>query len=260
MTFPKDFWNVELISLRVTRSQYAAPHFDNQKMTGISIGKGTIGARLYDKPLEISKKSKKYWMYDVWNIQMDIPAEIKIIRIEGQFRREAIKELGIETIDELFKHIENLWGYFTQDWLKFQDNPGKHHTMRSTLSWWEIVQNAFMGVQNPRPLLRCKVLNPKKKQLYSQSYGTLASLLALIHEEKEIPVGSQVRINDLLREFDTYSAEMGKGDFELEADLVTKRAKTNRVKDKMHRTHMHRQHYGFPSNIKPRYYGGHEDE
>lgn len=260
MTFPSYLWNADLIPLRVTRSQHAAPYFDNQKMTGLSIGKGIVGARLYDKPLEISKKSHKFWMYDIWNIEMIIPEEVKIIRIEGQFRREALKELGLDQFNYLLDKIDNLWGYFTQEWLKFQDNPGKHHTMRSTLPWWEIVQNSFLGVQNPFPLLRCKIFHPIKKHLFAQSYGTMTSLLAAIHEENDIPIGCNIRIKDLLHEIDNYSGKYGKGDFELEADLVAKRAKSNRIRTKMRLTHESRIAHGFPSNIKPEYYGGQSDE
>ena len=258
MTFSQDVWNIDLIPLRVTRSRYAAPHFDNTRMTGISIGKGSIAARLYDKELEIIKKSKKFWMYDIWNIEEGISQELEIIRVEGQFRREAIKELGIDSIEDLFGHIENLWGYFTKEWLKFQDSPGEHHTMRSTFPWWEIVQNAFLGIQNPAPLIRCKVIYPKKKQLYAQSYGTMTSLLACEHEEKGVPIGTKARINDLLYEFE-YSEEIGKSDFEVETDLITKRAKINRLQAKMHQAHLQRKRLGFPSNIKPEFYTSNED-
>jgi hypothetical protein len=264
--FPNDAWKMDLIELRVTRARYAAPHFDNSTMTGISIGKGNIAARLYDKMLEIKQKSKKFWMFDVWDIwdKWDLMAETlkdnKIIRVEGQFRREALKELGIDQIDNLFSHIENLWAYFSQDWLKFQDSPGEHHTMRTTLPWWKIVQNGFLGIQNSRSLIRCKALQPKKKQLFAQTYGTMTSFLACIHEEKEMPIGSKVGINDLLYQFDKYSEETGKSDLEVEIDLMTKRAKTNKTKSKMHRAHIQRKLFGFPSNIKPEFYEGKEDK
>lgn len=135
MIFPQDEWNVDLLDLRVTRSRHAAPYFNNSSMTGIGIGRSKIVARLYDKPLEIQQKSHKFWMYKIWGIEGKIPPGLKIIRVEGQFRREAMRELGIDTIDDLFLHIEKLWAYFTQDWLKFQNTPGEHHSIRSTLSW-----------------------------------------------------------------------------------------------------------------------------
>lgn len=249
MTFPVSEWSVNLIPFRVTRSQYAAPHFCNALMTGISIGKGTIAARLYDKPLEIKQKSKKIWMYDIWGIEEDIPKNLKIIRTEGQFRREALKELGIDTIDDLFDHIEKLWGYFTQHWLKFADNPGNHHTMRKVLPWWEIIQNSFLGVQSPTPLIRCKAIHPLKRQLFAQTYGTLTSLLACSHEEQEVPIGCSAQLTDLVNQFQQSTNENGKSDFELEVDLMEKRAKRARVYAKMRDVHQQRKAQGLPSNI-----------
>jgi hypothetical protein len=184
----------------------------------------------------------------------------KIIRVEGQFRREALKELGIDHIDDLFSHIENLWAYFSQEWLKFQDSPGEHHTMRNTLPWWKIVQNGFLGIQNPRPLIRCKSIQPKKQQLHAQTYGTLTSFLACVHEENDIPIGSKAGINDLLFQFDKYSAEIGKNNFEVEIDLMAKRAKINKIKSKMYRAYFQRKRLGFPSNFEPEFYDDKEDE
>jgi hypothetical protein len=263
IAFPKDGWKMDLIEYRVTRAHYAAPHFDNSTMTGISIGKGNIAARLYDKMLEISQKSKKTWMFDVWDTWDSMAETIKdkkIIRVEGQFRREALKELGIDPIDDLFSHLDNLWAYFTQEWLKFQDSPGEHHTMRKSLPWWEIVQNGFLGIQNPRPLIRCKALQPRKKQLYAQIYGTSTSFLACDHEEKDIPIGSKAGINDLTSQFDKFSKEIGKSDFEVEMDLMNKRAKISKAKTKMYRTHFQRKRLGFPSNFKAEIFEGKEEE
>ena len=123
----------------------------------------------------------------------------------------------------------------------------------------KIVQNSFLGIQNPTPLLRCEVLKPRKKQLFDQSYGTLTSLLACDHEEKDLPIDSKAEIKDLLNQFNKCSKENGKSDFELEIDLMTKRAKINRIKSKMHRTHLERKLRGLPSTIKPEYYSDEED-
>jgi hypothetical protein len=46
-------------------------------------------------------------MYDIWKLE-DIPKDKKVIRVEFQLRRQAIKEVGIDTIDDLFKHPDNL--------------------------------------------------------------------------------------------------------------------------------------------------------
>ena len=189
-------------------------------------------------------------MYYIWGIEQEIPTDLKIIRVEGQFRREAIRELGIDLIDDLFNHVENLWAYFTQQWLRFETNPGQHHTMRQILPWWEIVQNGFLGVQQAAPLIRCKAISPLKKQLFAQSYGTLTSLMACHHEEQDVPIGSPARLTDLVNQLQTSAKENGKSDFELEMDLADKRAKRARANMKMRLAHAERKRLGLPSNIK----------
>ena len=78
---PTSFWKMDLINNRITRAKYAAPHLHSRKLTGISIGKGKLSARLYDKPLEIRQKSKKFWMFDIWGLE-NVPEGKIIIRVE----------------------------------------------------------------------------------------------------------------------------------------------------------------------------------
>ncbi len=171
------FWNMELLKYAVTRSTYMAPHFNHRKMTGLSIGKGKISARLYDKPLEIRQVSKKLWMYDIWRIK-EVPENRKIIRVEFQLRRELLTQLAIKDIDNLFEYLGNLWSYCSQRWLKFQTNPGKHHTQRQDLPWWKIVQNGFEGAQGKNPLIRSKAAGFDISQNFAQSIGHIRALIA----------------------------------------------------------------------------------
>ena len=175
-------WNMNLIKLKVTRAHKSALYFDQDVLTGISIGKGKLSARLYDKPLEIKQQSKKLWMYDIWGIN-EVSEEAKIIRIEFQIRRECLKDLNIETIDCLFKFKNNLWAYCSKKWLKFRTNPGKHHTQRKTLPFWDLVQSGFSGEQQAHPLIRAKSLRTNKKQIWNQLYGLLTSYAAIDAEE-----------------------------------------------------------------------------
>ena len=190
-------WDKSLIDFRVTRAQHSGLFFHKKDMTGISIGRGKISARLYDKPLEIKQKSKKTWMYDIWKI-CDVPDGKKIIRTEFQLRREGLKSLGVETIEDVFKFKDNIWAYCTQKWLKFRTNPGKHHTQRKNLPFWDVVQSGFAGEQGPEPLIRAKALKTNKKQLYSQAYGLLTSLVAIHAEEQDLDINYQASLADAL--------------------------------------------------------------
>ncbi len=221
--FPEDLWTMDLINYRVTRARYTAPHLDNNTLTGITIGKGIISARLYDKPLEIQQQSKKYWMYSIWNIE-EVPEGQKIIRVEFQLRREAIKEVGLDSVSSLFESIENLWAYCTNEWLKFQTK-GKHHTQRKTFDWWVIIQKAFWGVQDAKPLNRVKALNPKKKQLAAQIYGIATSLQAIEMEAKGFNLQIEATVKDVLQTIEQSFKDENKNDFQVALDVQDKRAK-----------------------------------
>jgi len=243
--FPTKRWLMGLINNRVTRACYAAPHFYNNNLTGISIGKGKISARLYNKALEIEQKSKKYWMYEVWGIDT-IPDKFKIIRIEYQLRREVIKDLGLDSIFSVLAHCDNLWAYCTKQWLKFQNNPGKHHTQRKTFGWWKIVQDSFLGVQNATPLIRTKAISPKKDMLASLAYGAFRSFIALSAEEHNLPMDHPASLKKAFRYMGEFIKKNEKNDFRFSIDVHDKRAKYHRTSEKMIEANRQREILGFP--------------
>lgn len=51
----------------VTRTQSVDLHYRYNQFSGWSFGMGgNIGARLYNKRLEIEKKSRKFYIYELW--------------------------------------------------------------------------------------------------------------------------------------------------------------------------------------------------
>ncbi|MFA7383851.1 MAG: hypothetical protein WC001_10420 [Desulfurivibrionaceae bacterium] len=249
---PEKQWSRNLDKYMVARAADDAQRRRHKIFSGFSLGKGSVVGRLYDKPLEIKQKSKKFWMYDVWGIEK-VPEGFRIIRVEGQFRRTALKELAIDSATGLFDHLDNLWAYFTKIWLKFQNNPGKHHLLRKTLPFWKTIQNGFHGVQDAHPLIRCKSLQTKKKQLAAQFYGLLNSFIALEQEEADAAIGQETTLKNSFARLGNYLKQDGKNEFEFNIDIVSKRAKYNKAKAKMSKTYFQRQDLGFPCNlpIKP---------
>jgi hypothetical protein len=57
-------------------------------------------------------------------------------------------------------------------WLKFQDDPQKHHTCQETMRWWTSVQDGFFGVQAPAPLIRAKAIQIDKVRISQQLWGS----------------------------------------------------------------------------------------
>lgn len=170
-------WHEGLRPLLVTRAQGVSVHTSNGRLSGFSIGRSPLAARLYDKPLEIQQKSRKFWMYDIWGID-HVPEGYVVIRIEFEILREKLHRMGINLIDDLWVKQGELWAYCTE-WLKLRDNPGKHHTQRHTLPWWDVVQTGFAGSQGAEPLVLDKASRAAREQVGRQVFGLMSSLTAL---------------------------------------------------------------------------------
>ena len=244
----ENLWTTDLIDYRVTRSSYAALHLTKKKLTGVVIGKGHMMARLYDKPLEIKQKKKKEWMYDIWGIST-VPEGKKIIRIEFQLKRQVLNDLGMHHIYDLFNHLHNAWGYCSQKWLKFQDNPGKHHTQRHTLGWWKEVQNGFLGEQKPKPLIRQKAIQEDSDKLLNQAWGLLTSNKALytgVNNNGDEPVLLMDVVKPLMERYHRNRNTL----VDLKEEIKKKSARLSREKLKAQKAMLERSKNGFPS-VKP---------
>ena len=182
---PRSEWTRELEQHFVTRAHHVSPHIDCGNLTGFSIGKGLVAGRLYDKPREIAAKSGKFWMYDIWGID-DVPPEYIVVRVELQFRRERLKELGCNTWEDLQRNLPRLWAYGTQKWLRIVDDPKTHHTQQKLLPWWEVVASGFHGVQGAEPLVREKAIRFEVRRHGAQILGGLTSVLGIILQDEEI--------------------------------------------------------------------------
>jgi hypothetical protein len=245
---PEDIWNDGLRSYIVTRAGYIGPHFFNEKLTGLTIGRGSLTARLYDKPLEIRQKSKKEWMFDVWGFE-GVPEGMNIIRVEYQLRRQALKELSLNTDTALFANLDELWAYCTEEWLKFQDNPGKHHTQRKTLDWWKIVQQGFTGNMTPNPLIRDKAMYLESIRCFNSALGYMVSLVAIEREREGIDLEVPVTRDDLLIYFDRMLRDKMIDEDFLNSSVLNKRSKIHRSQSKTLSVHKQRLEQGYPSDV-----------
>lgn len=224
LLLPEKIWNQNIMKYKVTRATRASQYYTHKALEGISIGKGSIQARIYDKELEIKQQSKKFWLYNIWGMSK-APRDYKIIRVEFQLRREVIKELGLDTSDDLFEKMGDLWAYCTEKWLKFQTRPGKHHTQRKTLAWWETVQQSFKGDQQSNPLIRTKSIRIDMDQHISQIMGNLVSLQALRREGSKDAREENISIYTMINGFIDEAQRRGMDSWDLDEAVITRRAK-----------------------------------
>lgn len=259
---PESFWNSEVLHSIVCRAKTIRPFYRNSQLIeldGFKVGNGDLVARLYDKKQEIKVKSRKYWMYDIWGLQA-IPQGWTVIRVEYQLMRQAIKDLGLDTPDDLFCLSVNLWAYCTQEWLKLQDRPGNHHTQRKTLQWWSVVQGGYNQVQGAYPLVRYKAIKSKQEHLIRQAYGLMTSLTALQQEQAGADIAELADFNDCLSAiFESLDYLGGERDFGIR--VFEKRAKNSREYEKNAHIQELRQKLGFLScDDDCNYDGGNNNE
>lgn len=226
--FPKSAWDKELIEYAVTKASERAIYMKKAgKYSGMSFGRGEIMARLYDKGLEIRDHSKKFWMFDVWEI-IEIPTGKIMLRVEFQLRREPLKELGINTLDDLFEKKESIWTYCTIKWLKFQDNINAHADQRNTMPWWSVVQSGYHLAVGVNPAIRAKIIKIDVEQLTRQAFGILLSIAACILEltnSKE----ERIKIEHVLSFFVDSLIKIGKTPDEMNEKIQERRARFNHL-------------------------------
>jgi hypothetical protein len=227
---PEHVWTKELFEHAVTRGRHKALYCDGDLLTGWQVGRGAFVGRLYDKPQEIIK-SHKTWMFDIWGLS-EVPLGWRIIRVEFQLRRPALKQLGIDSMKDALRKEGHLWAYCTEEWLKFQTRPGTHHTQRQTLPWWRVVQEGFRGAQPGCPLVRAKAVNITRKQLVCQALGLLRSLAALdLAERGALQSSEEERVaafHDSLADIEDYA----RADQNLPDDIQRKMAQHHRARVK----------------------------
>ncbi|MFG0262505.1 MAG: hypothetical protein ACF788_08960 [Novipirellula sp. JB048] len=189
---PASLWRAQLLDHIVTRAAHAAPFFRNKRLTGLQIGKGTIMCRMYDKPLEIVQQSSKFWMWDVWGVE-SIDKDHRIIRVEFQLKRQAIKDLGIDTFADLMENMPGLWAYCTSRWLRMVNDASHHHTMQQALPWWSVVRGGGSAVMEAHPLIRAKAIRADEAALARALIGYLSSWAAVRRQHN--PIGKDEHLN-----------------------------------------------------------------
>jgi hypothetical protein len=165
----------------VTRTHSIDLHYRYGEFSGWSFGMGgNIAARLYNKCLEIEKKSRKVYLYDLWEAA-GWDKFLTVWRMEFEAKRDALKELGIYKLDNLLQLQTALWIYLTQDWLRLavpmasDSNP----TRWPTHPLWEQITMAFDPDAEQPKLQRFSPMRlPSDERLFVHGLGGLTSFMA----------------------------------------------------------------------------------
>lgn len=165
----------------ITRTQSFDLHYRYGMFSGWSIGAGgVLSARLYDKTLEVEKKSHKFYLHDLWKAA-GWDGKRRVWRMEFQAKRDALMALGIVKIEHLLKLAVALWGYLACEWLRLavpsatDDNASRwpNHPL------WDALAAAFLVGGEQTRLKRFKPQRlPADERLFVHGLGGLTSFMA----------------------------------------------------------------------------------
>jgi hypothetical protein len=104
---------------------------------------------IYDKTAELSA-SRKDWMHIVWAAR-GWDGVSRITRVEFRYKRDCLKELGVEDPYAFLDQLPKLWAYSTKVWLRHTTPTADPNRGRWRVSpQWQAVQQApFFGDGQP---------------------------------------------------------------------------------------------------------------
>ena len=165
----------------ITRARLIETHYYNHRLNGWSFGRKSImSGRLYNKLLEILQKSHALYWFELWKARGWIDGE-DVWRLEGQFEREVLEQLGIRSPASLIENQQGLWRYFTEDWLRLAiPNECDHNPTRwPTHPFWLAASAIPWGLDDQPRLKRFRRQRiPRDERLFPAALGYLASFMA----------------------------------------------------------------------------------
>lgn len=131
--FTLDFLN----SHKVSRSRAVSHYATGDKLETFYVGApgGHIRLRIYDKGKEIGKSGKE-WFLGLWG--REGPEDVW--RVEFQLRRETLKDLGVDNLDDLLSRLGGIWRYLTEEWFSLRQLDNEKQDRRTLFPWWKVVQ------------------------------------------------------------------------------------------------------------------------
>jgi hypothetical protein len=181
-----DFINTDITSLGianedrwVSRVHKFNTHNDRRKLSGITLGKGDIMLRIYDKVLELNRSQHKQEVFaEIWGVI--VYNQLPVTRVEFQIRRTVLNEFEkkIVNVNSLLCSLQSLWTYCTQSWSRFCENSvNRNHNQSKAINsiFWNTVSSInWTGIHTIERKKRRK--NKNIDQLRANMRGMAMSL------------------------------------------------------------------------------------
>jgi len=202
----------EVVTYAMKKTEfYIQHHFDGLDESGYTFGKGDLVNRIYDKLAEI-EHSNKVWFQDIWR-KRGWDGRSPVTRVEFQARRNFLKSMQIETVEDLEMQLADLWEYFG-NWVSLRDQSSDSNRRRWPLKpFWQIVSDAVPVFGVVTGVVRIAQRRPRMESLSQMARGCLVTLTALV--KTSTGSSSQAAIGFLEDQTKGWLAD---GDFQQEVD------------------------------------------
>jgi len=162
---------------RSKREFYVQHHLKGLDETGFSFGQGKLTCRIYDKVAEIEHSSKA-WFRDMWAKQ-GWDGESPVTRVEFQARRDFLKSMQIDTVEDLDNQLADLWRYFMA-WVSLRDRSNDSNRRRWPVKeFWRLVCDALPAFGMVTGVMRIAQRTPRVEALERLGRGVMVTLAAL---------------------------------------------------------------------------------
>lgn len=168
----------------VTRANLMAMYFDcrlDDPFTGWVIGiGGDVHARLYEKVVEIKTKSRKTWLYSLWQ-DNGWQGDGKVWRMEFQIEKQFLKQVLIFSLSNLLEFQAELWRYLTHDWLRLTipSLTDKKRDRWPNHPLWDDIANVYLSpIDQPRLKRFRPERLPHDERIFIHGLGGLTSFMA----------------------------------------------------------------------------------
>jgi hypothetical protein len=184
MPFPNLNIQKEIVSRARFKVGYSEPlraehYVSGRRETGYRFGRGDLCARFYDKTHEVTLSGKE-WMREKWMAQ-GWEGTTPVVRFEFQCRRKFLKEMSVDTFEDLRQRAADIWRYCTSDWLRVCDPGSKRNQARwKSKDYWALLQRSFTLFGQTYGVLRVKARQIRYDRLLKQVEGCAASAVAAL--------------------------------------------------------------------------------
>ena len=154
----------------------------DKKVVGFELGERTspVFLRIYNKTKEVMEKGQKLWFFTVWgNEGADVS---NVWNIEFELKRDFFKEIQVETVDQFFERLRDIWLYLTTDWIEFVDFNNNHISRCSVNEKWVALSKTYDTECSRGRIKRDRQTSIDSKNLIPQISGYMTKFGAMLKE------------------------------------------------------------------------------